>query len=1200
MKFSIKGNRNHSNATSTSRVRRLSFVLLTTSTVSLLTWSILAEFNATSARNTSEHVASSFKTSAFNPLVSQKKTKDRMKTAILQPNAAGATIHVNTTSQAIGRDGFCSLPEAIYSANLDASLAIDETQRDVFVGTECEAGNGDDTIVLPAGQVFKMSRIITDPYNYMGPTGTPIIFSNITIEANGSRLEHDVNSLPFRAFAVGSVDSPGGFPVSGTGALTIIGAHIKGFSTKGGNGAAGGGGGMGAGGAIYVHVDAGLTIDSCTFEVNGAQGGNGAHNTNFDSGGGGGGLYGNGGVPGKGSPNDGGGGGGGSRGNGGAGGVGTDNPGGGGRGGGGGGTVANGGPAGQFPTNGGYRCGGDGGDFPLTNFSGDNGDDGGCPGGGGGGGQSHDSIVGYVAGDGGDGAYGGGGGGGGHTFGSGGGGGFGGGGGAGTDVTPLLGIGPAGGTSVFGGGGGAGHHATISGGPGKGGFLGGDANERNGGGGAGLGGAIFNHGGTVRIFNSTFTLNFVEAGLGGEAGTDTAAENGSTAGAAIFSVNGSVEVYNSTIAGNLSGSDGAGKFGGIAVVNLPFGNPPLLPPTKSFILRNTIVSNNGSSECAVGPFISTSGSVNNLITHNDSASPCPAVVKTDDPQLGLLQINAPGLTPTMAIDPISPAFDAGDDANTQPFDQRGIPRPQGEHSDIGAYEVGCPSLTCPGNIVQSNDTDQCGAIVNYSVPNTDSACSIEFSHPSGSFFPIGTTTVTWTRGSESCSFTVTVNDTQTPTVTAPANKIVNNDPGQCSADVDPGSATGTDNCSGVTVNGVRSDGLPLDSPYPGGTTTINWTSTDAHGNTSASSAQQTITVNDTEPPSVTNLSASPVVLWPPNHTMRDVSVNYSAIDNCSSLNCVLSVASNEPVNGTGDGDTAPDWAIVDSTHVRLRAERAASGGGRTYTITVTCTDTAGNTTKKQTTVIVAHNISAPVSGAAFKINTPVSFSGTFWDAPGKTHTARWNVGDISTAGIVTEPKGLTNGTVKGTYSFSAPGIYKVTLNVTDNTGLSTSVSTAGDLEAIVVIYDPSGGYTIGGGWVPIAPGSYSPDPSLSGKLGFGFNSKYSNATNPKGNALFRFALGNFEFNSLNYDYLSISGGKAQFKGFGKINGDAGYYFILTVIDGDVRGGDGVDRFRIKIWSKATGAIVLDNQSGTSDAANPVTSVGLGSSINVKN
>ena len=71
---------------------------------------------------------------------------------------------------------------------------------------------------------------------------------------------------------------------------------------------------------------------------------------------------------------------------------------------------------------------------------------------------------------------------------------------------------------------------------------------------------------------------------------------------------------------------------------------------------------------------------------------------------------------------------------------------------------------------------------------------------------------------------------------------------------------------------------------------------------------------------------------------------------------------------------------------------------------------------------------------------------------------------------------------------------------------------------------------------------------------------------------------------------------SSFQGFGKLNGDPGYYFILTVIDGQANGGGGVDKFRIKIWNKLTGAIVFDNMLGVSDAADPTAAVGDGSSI----
>jgi hypothetical protein len=330
--------------------------------------------------------------------------------------------------------------------------------------------------------------------------------------------------------------------------------------------------------------------------------------------------------------------------------------------------------------------------------------------------------------------------------------------------------------------------------------------------------------------------------------------------------------------------------------------------------------------------------------------------------------------------------------------------------------------------------------------------------------------------------------------------------------------------------------------------------------------------------------------------MRDVTVSYTAVDNCSST-CSLTVTSNEPVNGTGDGDTEPDWAVVDFHHVRLRAERAAAGNGRTYTIRITCRDNVGNSTVRDVLVFATHNIAKPASGSAFKLGTAVNFAGTFWDLPGRKHTAQWVFDDsVSTAGTVVEPVGNTPGAVTGTYTFTAPGVYRVKMKVTDDTGGTTLVDTAGDLEAIVVIYDPSGGYTVGGGFVQTPPGSFQADLTKTGKLSFGFNSRYTNATNPKGEAQVRFAVGDLEFNALNYDYLAIAGAKAQFRGFGKVNGNSGYNFLLTVIDGQLAGGGGVDKFRIKIWEKTTGAIVFDNEMSASDAADPVTPVGNGSSI----
>ena len=221
---------------------------------------------------------------------------------------------VTTTAQGIANDGKCSLQEAIYAANFDSGDAPSAWDPLILFGTQaCEAGSGDDVIELEAGATYPMTAPLDDPYNPTGPTATPIVLSNITIEGNGAQLVRanpgrDFTGLPnFRAFAVGNrpfvtciyfpafnecvpgLDTTLPIPGDGKGKLTLKNLFIKGFTAKGGNGASGGGGGLGAGGAIYV-LQAGLDVQNTTFQDNGAGGGNGSANVNATGGGGGGGL----------------------------------------------------------------------------------------------------------------------------------------------------------------------------------------------------------------------------------------------------------------------------------------------------------------------------------------------------------------------------------------------------------------------------------------------------------------------------------------------------------------------------------------------------------------------------------------------------------------------------------------------------------------------------------------------------------------------------------------------------------------------------------------------------------------------------------------------------------------------------------------------------------------------------------------------
>lgn len=108
------------------------------------------------------------------------------------------------------------------------------------------------------------------------------------------------------------------------------------------------------------------------------------------------------------------------------------------------------------------------------------------------------------------------------------------------------------------------------------------------------------------------------------------------------------------------------------------------------------------------------------------------------------------------------------------------------------------------------------------------------------------------------------------------------------------------------------------------------------------------------PPVISGASANPSTLWPPNHRMADVTVAYTVASSCP-ISCTLNVASNEVPNAFGDGDTTPDWIVVNPNHVRLRAERAGTGSGRIYSVTIICTNSAGQSSSQAVTVTVPHD-----------------------------------------------------------------------------------------------------------------------------------------------------------------------------------------------------------------------------------------------------
>ena len=293
----------------------------------------------------------------------------------------------------------------------------------------------------------------------------------------------------------------------------------------------------------------------------------------------------------------------------------------------------------------------------------------------------------------------------------------------------------------------------------------------------------------------------------------------------------------------------------------------------------------------------------------------------------------------------------------------------------------------------------------------------------------------------------------------------------------------------------------------------------------------------------------------------------------------------------GDGATSTTTSGGDVTH-------SYANGPASYDISVDLVDEDGTHVSAGSFSVTVNNVAPTVGAIAaptdqVQVNTLVEASATFFD-PGQedTHTAVWDWGDATTT-----PGTLDGANVTGTHAYSAPGVYTVTVTVADNHGDSGQSAFQ-----FVVVYDATGGFVTGGGWIESPAGSYAADPTLTGRANFGFVSKYKRgATVPTGQTQFRYRVAGLNFHSASYQWLVIAGARAQFKGTGTINGAGNYGFMLTAIDGAVNGGGGADRFRIKIWDIDNGGgVVYDNQMGDADNAGLTNTLLKGGSIVIHN
>lgn len=317
-----------------------------------------------------------------------------------------------------------------------------------------------------------------------------------------------------------------------------------------------------------------------------------------------------------------------------------------------------------------------------------------------------------------------------------------------------------------------------------------------------------------------------------------------------------------------------------------------------------------------------------------------------------------------------------------------------------------PTITAPANVSVNAAIGSCAAsgITLGNAVTADNCGVASVTNNAPTSYPVGVTTVTWTvtdvhGNTNTATQTVTVVDAQNPTITAPANISVNAATGSCNANVSLGTPVTADNCG---VQSVSNNAL---ASFPVGTTTVTWTVTDIHGNTST--ATQTVTVTDTQKPVVTAPSNQFLCYNGNSYTVPAL----SATDNCGIATVAYTITGATSRSGTGP-NASGNFSVGLST------------------ITWTITDIHNNQTTATTTVTVNAALTVSIPDV-YAVSQTVDVKNTLYVGYGPTsltisatpaggtapYTYYWNTTkttsaiNVSTAGTytvsVTDAKGCT-------------------------------------------------------------------------------------------------------------------------------------------------------------------------------------------------
>lgn len=274
---------------------------------------------------------------------------------------------------------------------------------------------------------------------------------------------------------------------------------------------------------------------------------------------------------------------------------------------------------------------------------------------------------------------------------------------------------------------------------------------------------------------------------------------------------------------------------------------------------------------------------------------------------------------------------------------------------VTVRDTTAPAVTVPANVT-AEATGPNGAKVVYgdvsATDIVDGPMNPTCTQASDSVFELGTTRVTCTATDAAGnpgtnSFTVTVEDTTEPDVTAPANLLVGNT-----------SSTGASNVTytGATASDLVSGDLPVSctpasgSTFALGTTTVTCTATDAAGN--EGSATFTIEVQDRTKPTVT----VPADITAEATAASGATVTYMGVTASDDVD--------GPLSATCSKASGTEFPMGTTTVTCSARDKAGNIGDNTFTVTVEDTTAPSLTVSGAVTAIATSAAGAVVTYTA--------------------------------------------------------------------------------------------------------------------------------------------------------------------------------------------------------------------------------------------